>query len=78
MEKDNILFYRLRSLRSRKRIIKKDVEKQIRKKYKRSNELWEIKRDIPWIPLEKPYQRGFVRFFAVTEEVMRTKDADFF
>ncbi|REC55945.1 hypothetical protein DRF62_04805 [Chryseobacterium piscium] len=78
MEKDNLLFYRLRSLRSRKRIIKKDVEKQIRKKYKRSKELWEIKRDIPWIPLEKPYQRGFVRFFAVTEEVMRTKDADFF
>ncbi|MET3537794.1 hypothetical protein [Chryseobacterium limigenitum] len=78
MENDNLLFSRLRSLRSRKRIVKKDVEKQIRKKYKRSKELWKIKRDIPWIALEEPYQRGFVRFFAVTEEVMRTKDADFF
>lgn len=78
MEKDNLLFFRLRSLRSRKRTIRKDVEKQIRKKYKRSKELWEIKRDIPWIPLEEPYQRGFVRFFVVTEEVMRTKDAEFF
>jgi hypothetical protein len=56
MENDNLLSYRLRSLRSRKRTIKKDVEKQIRKKYKRSKEVWDIKRNIPWIPLEKPYQ----------------------
>lgn len=78
MENDNLLSFRLRSLRSRKRIVKRDVEKQIRKQYKRSKELWKIKRDIPWIPLEEPYQRGFVRFFAVTEEVMRMKDAEFF
>jgi hypothetical protein len=32
MENDNLLSYRLRSLRSRKRTIKKDVEKQIRKR----------------------------------------------
>jgi len=78
MENDNLLFSRLRSLRNRKRIIKKDVEKQIRKKYKRSKELWKIKRDIPWIPLEQSYQRGFVRFFVITEEVKLTKDAEFF
>lgn len=78
MENDNLLYYRLRSLRSRKRTIKKDVEKQIRKKNQRSNELWEIKRNTPWIPLEKPYQRGFVRFFVVREDVMRSKDGDFF
>lgn len=78
MENDNLLSYRLRNLRSRKRTIKKDVEKQIRKKYQRSNELWEIKRNIPWIPLEQPYQRGFVRFFTVREDVMRSKDGDFF
>ncbi len=75
MENDNLLSYRLRS---RKRSIKKDVEKQIRKKHKRSQELWDIRRNIPWIPLEKPYQRGFVRFFAVREDVMRSKDGDFF
>jgi hypothetical protein len=78
MEKDHLLYSRIRSLKSRKRIIKKDVEKQIRKKYKRRNELWKIKRDIPWIPLEEPYQRGFVRFFAITEDVKQTKDAEFF
>lgn len=78
MEKDNLMFSRLRSLRSRKRIVKKDVEKQIRKKYKRSKELWKIRREIPLVPLEKPYQKGFVRFFVVRDDVKRSKDGDFF
>lgn len=78
MENDNLLDSRLRSLRSRKRAIRKDVEKQIRTKYKRSEELWDIRRNIPWIPLDQPYQRGFVRFFVVREDVMRSKDGDFF
>lgn len=78
MENDNLLLSRLRSVRSRKRAIRKDVEKQIRKKYRRSEELWQIRRNTPWIPLDKPYQRGFVRFFVVREDVMRSKDGEFF
>jgi hypothetical protein len=78
MENDNLLFSRLRSLRSRKRTIRKDVEKQIRKKYRRSEELSDIRRNIQWIPLDKPYQRGFVRFFVVREDVMRSKYGEFF
>jgi len=75
---DNLLLSRLRSLRNKKRIVKKDVEKQIRKKYKRRNELWEVKRNIPLVPLEKPYQKGFVRFFVVRDDVKSSKDGDFF
>lgn len=78
MENDNLLFHRLRSVRNRKRTIKKDVEKQIRKKYKRSDELWEIRRNMPMIPLDEPYQLGFVRFFVVRDDVMRSKDGAFF
>ncbi|NIF07315.1 hypothetical protein F3J23_17990 [Chryseobacterium sp. Tr-659] len=78
MENDNRLFSRLRSVRSRKRTIRKDVEKQIRKKYKRSRELWVIRRNLPLIPLDKPYQKGFVRFFVVRDDVKRSKDGDFF
>lgn len=78
MEKDNLSFFRLRSLRSRKRIIRKDVEKQVLKKYKRWNELWKIRRNIPLVPLEKPYQKGFVRFFVVRDDVKRSEDGDFF
>jgi len=57
MEKDNLLHSRIRTLRSRKRIIRKDVEKQILKKYKRHKEVWKLRRNIPLIPLEKPYQK---------------------
>ncbi|MCU7617317.1 hypothetical protein NZ698_08910 [Chryseobacterium sp. PBS4-4] len=78
MENDNLLFSRLRSLRSRKRVSKKDVEKKVRKKYQRSKELWEIRRNIPLVPLEKPCQKGFVRFFVVRDDVRRSKDGDFF
>jgi len=78
MENYNLLLYRLRSVRSRKRTVRKDVEKQIRKKYNRSEKLWDIRREIPWFPLENPYQRGFVRFFVLRDDVKRSKDADFF
>lgn len=78
MEEDNLLLYRLRNLRSRKRTIKKDVEKQIRKKYQRSRKVSEILRKLPLIPLENPYQLGFVRFFVVRDDVMRSGDGEFF
>jgi len=78
MEKDNLLFSRIRSLRSRKRIIRKDVEKQIIQKNKRSKELWKIRRNMPLVPLEEPYQKGFIRFFVVRDDVRRSKDGDFF
>ncbi|WP_142725151.1 hypothetical protein [Chryseobacterium sp. ON_d1] len=78
MENNNLLFSRLRSMRSRKRAIRKDVEKQIRKQYKRSRELWKIRRNLPLIPLDKPYQKGFVRFFVVRDDVKQSKDGDFF
>ncbi|KAA0127160.1 hypothetical protein FY557_14325 [Chryseobacterium sp. SN22] len=72
------LFFRLRNLRSRKRIIKKDVEKQIRQKYKHWRRLWEIRRNIPLVPLEKPYQKGFVRFFVLRDDIKRSSDSRFF
>ena len=78
MENNNLLLFRLRSVRSRKRAIRKDVEKQIRTKYKRSRELWKIRRNLPLIPLDKPYQKGFVRFFVVRDDVKNSKDRDFF
>ncbi|AYN01004.1 hypothetical protein [Chryseobacterium sp. 3008163] len=78
MGNDNLLCFRLRSLRSRKRIIKTDLEKQIRKKYRHSEELWDLRRNIPLVPLETPYQKGFVRFFVVRDDVKRSKYGNFF
>jgi intergrase/recombinase len=78
MEKENLLLFRLKNLRSRKRIIKRAVEKLVRTKYKHHGQLWKMKRNIPLVPLEKPYQKGFVRFFVVRDNVKRSKDGRFF
>ena len=78
MGKDELLHFRLRSERSRERIRREDLEKQVRQKVKQKRELWKQRRDMPFVPLEKPYQKGFVRFFVVREDVLRSKDAAFF
>lgn len=78
MGKDELLHFRLRNERSRERIRREDLEKQVRQKVKQQRELWKQRRDMPFVPLEKPYQKGFVRFFVVREDVLRSKDAVFF
>lgn len=69
---------RLRSLRSRKRIARTDYEKYLRKCCDRHPELEKQKRNLPLVPLEKPYQKGYVRFFVLREDVRQGKQADFF
>lgn len=78
MEKDFLLHFRLREERSRIRIAKKDLEKQIRKNFKAREDLYSKKRNIALLPLEKPYQKGFVRFFVLRDDVLYSKEADFF
>lgn len=69
---------RLRSRRTRIRIAKEDEEKYIRKINKRCDELWRIKQEMPLVPLEKPYQKGFVRSFVLRDDVAKSKMVDFF
>ena len=69
---------RLRNLRSRKRIARTDHEKYLRKCCDRHPELEKQKRNLPLVPLEKPYQKGYVRFFVLREDVKQGKQADFF
>ena len=69
---------RLRSLRSRKRIVREDHEKYLRECCDRHAELESQKRNLPLVPLEKPYQKGYVRFFVLREDVRQGKQADFF
>lgn len=78
MGNDDLLHFRLRTERSRIRISKLDVEKQIRKKYRELENLQNTRRKLPWLPLEKPYQKGFVRFFVLRDDVLYSKDAAFF
>lgn len=69
---------RLRNLRSRKRIAQTDHEKYLRECCDRHAELEKQRRNLPLVPLEKPYQKGYVRFFVLREDVRQGKQADFF
>ena len=69
---------RLRNLRSRKRIAREDHEKFLRECCNRHAELEKQRRNLPLVPLEKPYQKGYVRFFVLREDVRQGKQADFF
>ena len=69
---------RLRNLRSRLRIAREDHEKFLRECCDRHAELEKQRRNLPLIPLEKPYQKGYVRFFVLREDVRQGKQADFF
>ena len=68
---------RLRNLRSRKRIAREDHEKFLRTCIKRQKALFKQRRELPLVPLEKPYQKGYVRFFVLREDVRQGKQADF-
>ena len=68
----------LRSSRTRKRVAKTDYEKYLRQCCDRHAELEKQKRTMPLVPLEKPYQKGYVRFFVVRDDVKRSKLGDFF
>ena len=69
---------RLRSIRTRKRVAKTDYEKYLRECCNRHAELEKQKRTMPLVPLEKPYQKGYVRFFVVRDDVKRSKLGEFF
>ena len=69
---------RLRSSRTRKRVAKTDYEKYLRQCCDRHAELEKQKRTMPLVPLEKPYQKGYVRFFVVRDDVKRSKLGAFF
>ena len=69
---------RLRNLRSRKHIAREDHEKFLRTCIKRQKALFKQRRELPLVPLEKPYQKGYVRFFVLREDVRQGKQADFF
>ena len=69
---------RLRNLRSRKHIAREDHEKFLRTCIKRQKVLFKQRRELPLVPLEKPYQKGYVRFFVLREDVRQGKQADFF
>lgn len=75
---EEILSYRLRSARQKKRMQYEDFDKQLIQIHKREAELCYLKRNLGWEPLTPPVQKGWKRFFVLKDDVARGKQAEFF
>jgi hypothetical protein len=73
-----ILQYRLRTARQKKRMQYEDLDKKLLSLYKEEHALYKQKRNIEWVPLKPPVQRGWVRYFVLRDDVARSRQASFF
>lgn len=71
-------YCKIKSTRQKKRLSKKDLDKQLRRIYKLNETLYQQKLSLPLVPLAEPYQRGWKRMFILKEDVARSKQADFY
>ena len=69
--------YIKKSARRKKRLVKKDVDKQLIRLDKLRHSLTDQIRNLPPIILEKPYQRGWKRLFVLRDDIKRSDKADF-
>lgn len=75
---EDILCYRLRTARHKKRMQYKDHDRQLIQIHREEKELYVKKRNLGWEKLHPPVQKGWVRYFTVREDVARSRYADFF
>lgn len=75
---EDVLCYRLRTARQKKRMQYEDFDKQLIQLHKEENALYEQRRNLGWEPLTPPVQKGWKRFFVLRDDVARSKHADFF
>ena len=71
-------YCKLKTARQKKRLQKKDSEKQLRAFDKLQDKLYYEKRNLPLIPLETPYQKGWVRTFRLRDDIARSSQAEFY
>ena len=73
-----ILSYRLRTVRQKKRMQYEDFDKKLIKLHKENRVLRRKQRNLGWEPLTPPVQKGWKRFFVLREDVAKSKHAEFF
>ncbi len=64
----------MESGRPRSRYIKK-TQRELRAMRLELQRLWKVRCDAPLLPLDKPFQRGWTRFFVLRKDALRRKDA---
>jgi len=70
--------YKLKTARQKKRLQKKDLDKQVIQLFRKRERLFKQELALPWIPLETPYQKGWKRIFVLREDLKRAPTADFY
>ncbi len=75
---EDILQYRLRTARHKKRMQYEDFDKHLIQLEKKRVELWMKRRNLGWEPLTPPIQKGWKRFFVLRDDVANSNSADFY
>ncbi|WDF54353.1 hypothetical protein [Mucilaginibacter sp. KACC 22063] len=70
--------YRLKSARRKKQLQKKNLDKQLLHTERELKRLQDIKSNQPLVPLDKPYQKGWVRKFVLRPEIQKSEKAEFY
>lgn len=70
--------YRLKSARRKKRLQREDRDKQLLRMEKEYERLRKLKKELPYVPLEKPYQKGWKRLWVLKPEVAKSEKARFY
>jgi len=70
--------YIKKSARRKKRLVKKDFDRRLIRLDKLQDDLWERRRKLPMVPVEKPYQRGWMRLFLLRDDIKRSDGAVFY
>ncbi len=74
----DILSYRFRTARQKKRAQYEDFDKQLIQLNKERDKLSRQIRNLGWEPLVPPVQKGWKRCFVLRQDVARSRNADFF
>ncbi len=74
----DILCYKLKTAKQKKKLAKKGIEKKLLQLDKERKNLRKAKDELPYIELQEPYQKGWERFFVLRDDVARSNTANFY
>lgn len=69
---------RLKNNRRKKRLVKEDFEKHLVQLSRRKHVIHLAIKNLPLIELKEPYQKGWLRFFVVRKDVLRSAEGVFY
>ncbi|MBS1661615.1 MAG: hypothetical protein JST68_11255 [Bacteroidetes bacterium] len=75
---EEILSYRLRTARQKKRMQYEDFDKQLLKLHRERHMLWNKRRNLEPVPLIPPIQRGWKRTFVLRQDAAGSRYAAFY